>query len=236
MSGAFADRVVLVVGSRGLIGESLCRFFLGRGARVVGCSRSAMALEHANFRHYVCDISVEQQVVQMFYLLDRAELSPDIVVLSAAQSSASMVATLSSCEMDAVFSTNLKGSLFVAREALKRMMQNRFGRMIVLSSVRVSRADRGTALYSMSKSALEQLIKVLPLEVGACPITFNAIEISLVEDGMARKLTDEARARLMDSLAIKRFCAAEDLCNAVAFFASPESSYVTGQILKLGFA
>lgn len=235
MKGTFAGQVVLVVGSRGLIGESLCMFFLARGAKVVGCSRSRTTFTHENFRHYICDISDEQAVVKMFFQLDRAQMSPGIVILSAATYSNNMVALLSSSEIDKVLSTNVKGLLFLTREAVKRMTRKRFGRIIALSSIRASRAERGAALYSMSKAGLEQLIKVLPFEVGDSPITFNAIEISMFEKGMAGKLSEEARARLIDSLAIKRLCTPDDLCNAVEFFARSESSYVTGQVLKLGF-
>jgi 3-oxoacyl-[acyl-carrier protein] reductase len=235
MKKTFDGRVVLVVGSRGLVGESLCRFFLERGAKVVGCSRSQATIEPEHFHHYICDIGDEQAVLKMFYLLDQAQMSPDSVILSAGAFSTNMVALLSSREMDSILSTNVKGALLIAREAVKRMTRKRFGRIIALSSISVSRTERGAALYSMSKAALEQLIRVLPLEVGDYPVTFNAIEISLLDGGMARDLSKEARARLMDLLAVKRFCTPQDLCNAVEFFAKTESSYVTGQVLKLGF-
>lgn len=235
MSETFAGRVVLVAGCRGLIGESLCRLFLQLGAQVVGFSRSKPALVHESFHYYACDISDERAVVEAFHNLDASERAPDTVILSAAAFSTGMVALLTGREVESVLATNIKGSLLVTREAMKRMIQKRFGRVIALSSIRVSRAERGTALYALTKAGLEQLMKVLPMEVGDCPITFNAIEISLVEDGMARSLSPEARRRLLDSLVIKRFCTADDLCNAVEFFAKPESSYITGQILKLGF-
>jgi 3-oxoacyl-[acyl-carrier protein] reductase len=232
---AYDGRVVLVVGSRGLIGESLCRFFLSQGATVVGCSRTSMKVEHNRFRHHACSITDERAVVGMFQHLVRAEISPEIVVLGAAVPSTRMIAMVSSSDIDTVLSTNLRGALFVIREAVKSMTRRRYGRVIVLSSIRVPKPVRGCALYSSSKAALEQVIKVLPFEVGDLPITFNAIEISMVSDGMAAGLSDEVRAQLLNSLAVKRVCTTDDICNAVEFFARPESSYVTGQILRLGF-
>ena len=235
MNEAYDGRVVLVVGSRGVIGESLCKFFLARGATVIGCSRTSMEIEHDRFRHHACNISDERAVVGMFQHLERSQTPPEILILSAAVFSTGMVAMVSSLDIDTVFSTNLRGTLFVIREAVKSMMRRRHGRVIVLSSIRVPKPVRGCALYSLSKAALEQVIRVLPFEVGDLPITFNAIEISMVSDGMAAELSDEARAQLLNSLAVKRVCTPGDICNAVEFFARPESSYVTGQTLRLGF-
>jgi 3-oxoacyl-[acyl-carrier protein] reductase len=235
MNQSLAGRVVLVVGSGGPLGESLCRFLLDRGAKIVGCSRSKTTIEHPGFSHQVCDIADEQAVVNMFYLLERAQETPDTVILNAASSATSMVALLSVAEIERVVGTNLKGASLVLREALKRMTLKRFGRVIALSSIRVSIPARGSAIYAMSKAGLEQLIRVLPFEVEDSDITFNAVEISVLEGGMAAKLSEAERASLVASLAIKRFCSPADVCNAVEFFARPESSYVTGQILKLGF-
>jgi 3-oxoacyl-[acyl-carrier protein] reductase len=232
---SLAGRAVLVAGCRGTLGESLCGFFLDRGARVVGCSRSETAVARANFHHYVCDIADEQAVVGMFHLMDRAEMLPDTLILNAAASATALVVMVSDAEIERVLATNLKGASFVVREAFKRMTRKRFGRIIALSSIRVSNPARGSALYAMSKAGLEQLIRVLPFEVSDSDITFNAVEISLLENGMARDLSEQARARLIESLAIKRLCTPADVCNAVEFFARPESSYVTGQVLKLGF-
>jgi 3-oxoacyl-[acyl-carrier protein] reductase len=235
MSETFSGRIVLVAGCRGLIGGSLCEFFLARGAQVVGFSRTRPALEHENFHYFACDVSDEQAVVNAFHNLDASERAPDTLILSAAAFSTGMVALLTGREVESVLATNIKGSLFLAREAVKRMIQKRFGRVIALSSICVSRAERGTALYALTKAGLEQLIKVLPMEVGDCPITFNAIEISLLEDGMASSLSPEAHQRLLNSLAIKQFCTIDNLYNTIEFFAKLESSYITGQILKLGF-
>lgn len=231
----YDGRVVLVVGSRGPIGEALCKFFLARGATVVGCSRTSMAVEHDRFRHHACSITDERSVVDMFQHLECSEIFPAILVLGASVSSMGMIAMVPSSEIDTVLSTNLRGALFVIREAVKSMMRRRYGRVIVLSSIRVPKPVRGSALYSLSKAALEQVIRVLPFEVGDLPITFNAIEISMVSDGMAAGLSDEARAQLLNSLAVKRVCTTDDICNAVEFFARPESSYITGQTLRLGF-
>jgi 3-oxoacyl-[acyl-carrier protein] reductase len=235
MRPSFGDRHVLVVGSRGAIGESICNFFLNSGAIVIGCSRSKTTIDHKNFRHYLCDISEEDAVARLFYILDTEKMAPDIVILSAASWSSGMVALLSEREIETALSTDIKGTLLVTREAVKRMIRKDFGRIILLSSIRVSHPERGTGLYSMSKACLEHMIRVLPHEIGNAPLTFNAIEISLFDEGMGERVSSEARARLLASLAIRRVCTSQDLCNAIEFFARPESSYITGQVLKLGF-
>lgn len=234
-SDGFGGRRVLIVGCRGVIGESLCRFFVERNAIVVGCSRGSMHFEHEHFRHHLCDVRDEHEVVKMFQDLASAEARPEIVVVSAAVASTGMVAMVSSSDLDAILGTNIRGIFFVIREALKGMMQLRFGRLIVLSSIRVTKPARGCGVYSLSKAGVEQLVRVLPFEVGNLPITFNAIEISLVGDGMGKGLSAEAREELVESLPMKRLCTPDDICNAVEFFARSNSSYVTGQILRLGF-
>lgn len=235
MSALANDRVVLVAGSRGDIGESICGFFLNQGARVIGCGRSSASIEHERFQHHICDISSEKAVMEMYFALDRSQITPEVLVVNAAAFSLTPVMLLGGKEIANLLSINVAGLLFLARETLKRMTRRRFGRIIMLSSIAVSKPVRGSSLYAMTKAALEQFTRNLPLEIEGSGVTVNAIEISVFDSGMALRLSPQARASLMESLAIKRPCTAEDLCNALDFFARPESSYVTGQVLKLGF-
>ena len=235
MSVLTKDRVVLVAGSRGIIGESICRFFLDQGAKVIGCSRSSGSIEHERFQYRTCDISNERSVAEMFFALDRSDTTPDVLIVNAAAFSLTPVLLLGEKEIANLLSINVAGLLFLAREALKRMTRRHFGRIIMLSSIAVSKPTRGSSLYSMTKAALEQFTRILPFELEGSGITVNAIEISIFDSGMALRLSPQARAHLMESLVIKRPCTPQDLCNAIEFFAKPESDYITGQVLKLGF-
>lgn len=235
MNAGFQDRVVFVAGSRGAIGEPLCFHFLSCGARVVGFSRSPTRLEHKCFLHRTCDIRDGKAVTEMFFELEQSGVVPDVLIINAGRYSSHALSLLTAQEMDEVLSVNLKGPLLVIREAMKRMMRNSFGRIVAVSSIRVSHPEYGSGLYSISKAALEQLVRALAVELAPCGGTANGVAVGLFQGGMADRLTSAAKERILDSLVIKRPCSAEDLCNAVEFFARPGTSYITGQILRLGF-
>jgi 3-oxoacyl-[acyl-carrier protein] reductase len=115
------------------------------------------------------------------------------------------------------------------------MIRQRFGRIINISSMAVGLYMPGASAYIASKSAVEDFTKVLAKELGPSGITCNVIALSLVDTDMMDSLKHEVVEKYMQSLVFNRKTEMKDICNAVEFFASPSSGYITGQILRLGF-
>lgn len=229
------EKAVLVAGSNGVLGIALCRQFLDTGATVFGCSRRPPELRHERFRHWEFDLSSEQGVLSLMERMDAAEARADVLILNMAVSSSALIAELRESSLLETLCHNLVGPAVLIRENARRMLPRRYGRIVAVSSIRVAELATGAGAYSISKAAEEQLIRQTALEFGKYGVTANVVRISVMESGLARELPERARAQILDRCAIKRVCTPEDVCNAVRFFASAGSSYLTGQTLNLGF-
>ena len=235
MIDAQASNIVLIAGCNGALGAALCASFLDRGFHVFGCSRSPAQITHERFAHHAADLSREEGVLDWMNAVDARGATPGILILNAAKPAHGVLPTVREKDLMETLNVNWLGPCLVVRECMKRMMARKWGRIVAMTSICASQPMRGAGAYSMSKVALEQLIRQTALEAGRYGITANAVAIPVLETGMAESLSEELRAEIVRRCAIPRCCTPEDVWNAVEFFVRPESSYVTGQILHLGF-
>ncbi len=136
--------------------------------------------------------------------------------------------------LDIVLRTNINGTYYVCREVAKLMMSQRHGRIITISSIMASAHAEGTSAYSASKSAVVEMTKILAKEVAVTGVTCNVLALSLVLTEAAQALGKDVIARVLEKQTIKRDLTISEIGNAIAFFAAPESSSITGQVLHMG--
>lgn len=227
--------VALVTGTSRGIGRGLAEHMLDHGYLVAGCSRGPATFESKNYVHAELDITDEAKVRDWVLGISRSHGRIDLVVNNAGLSASSLVLGTSTESARSVVETNFLGAFSVCREASKAMLTKRSGRLINISSITLKLHPKGAASYAASKAALVEFSKILAKELGPTGITCNVIAVSLVESDMSENLTADARSNLRQELAIDRWATIDDIANAVSFFASPESGYVTGQVLNLGF-
>ena len=134
-------------------------------------------------------------------------------------------------EFDDVINTNLRGTYLCMKKALKPMLKQKYGRIISLSSVVGLRGNVGQANYSASKAGIIGLTKSLAKEMAARNITVNAVAPGFIGTDMTDAMTDAAKEKMIAEIPCKRIGEPEDVANAVSFFASPDASYITGQVL-----
>ena len=134
-------------------------------------------------------------------------------------------------ELDAVLDANLKGAFLCCKEAARRMVRQRYGRIVNLSSVVALRGNAGQTNYAASKAGLIGLTKSLARELASRNVTVNAVAPGFIETDMTAALPEAVRAEMAKGIPAGRAGSPEDVANAVAFFIAEQSSYLTGQVL-----
>ena len=141
--------------------------------------------------------------------------------------------TLKEEDFDAVIETNLKGAFLCMKAAARPMMKAKFGRIINLSSVVALRGNPGQINYCASKAGVIGMTKSLAKELGGRGITVNAVAPGYIATDMTAALPDAAREAMLSTIPAGRAGTPEDVAAAVAFLASDEAAYITGQVLSV---
>ncbi len=136
-------------------------------------------------------------------------------------------------EFDEVLDANLSSAFIGCREALKAMGKNRFGSVVNIASIVGERGNAGQVNYSASKGGMIAMTKSFALEASARNIRYNAVTPGFIATDMTDKLSDEVKQEYIKSIPLKRLGDPKDIANAVAFLLSDESSYITGEVLKV---
>ena len=136
-------------------------------------------------------------------------------------------------EWSDVIQTNLTGNFYTSQRAIKKMIKNKWGRIIFISSVVGISGNQGQANYAASKAGLIGLSKSISKEVGSRNITSNVIAPGYIETDMTSFIDSENRENIIEQLSIKRMGKPEDIANMVSFLSKDESEYITGQVIPI---
>ena len=233
---------VVTGGSRG-IGRAVCVALAKQGCNVVVnyCHGEAAAAETAALCKELgveavtvqADVSTAEGCKKLFEEAVNAFGRVDILVNNAGVTRDNLILRLSEEDFDTVLNANLKGAFLCCKEAARRMVRQRYGRIVNLSSVVGLRGNAGQTNYSASKAGLIGLTKSLAKELASRNVTVNAVAPGFIDTDMTAVLPDKAKEAILSSIPMARLGAAEDVASAVAFLASDEAGYITGQVLAV---
>lgn len=157
----------------------------------------------------------------------------DVVVNNAGITRDGLLVRMSDEDWRAVIDTNLSGAFYVTRAAGKIMMKQRSGSIVNISSVVGVVGNAGQANYAAAKAGLIGLTKAVARELAPRNVRVNAVAPGFIETDMTAALPEAAREGALGTIAMKRFGSASDIAAAVAFLASPDAAYITGQVLAV---
>ncbi|MEE8334494.1 MAG: 3-oxoacyl-[acyl-carrier-protein] reductase [Alphaproteobacteria bacterium] len=230
----------LVTGASGGIGGAIARALHGQGATVVLSGRNEDALVQlagalGERTHLVAaDLGDKAAVAG---LIKDAEAAAgggiDILVNNAGLTRDGLMMRMRDEDWEEVLEVNLGAGFRLARAALRGMMNARWGRIINITSVVGATGNPGQANYVASKAGLVGMSKALAAEVATRGITVNCVAPGFITTAMTAGLGEETRDRLLAQIPAARFGTPEDVAGCVAFLASDEAAYVTGQSLHV---
>jgi 3-oxoacyl-[acyl-carrier protein] reductase len=230
----YLDRIVLVTGSSRGVGLLLAQHFLSEGAVVVGVARGEAPLRHGSYHHFQTDISNPAAVQSLFATLRSRMKGIDIVVNNAAVLTSQYAMIMPPSSAQEMVQLNLLAPFLVSREAAKLMRKAKWGRIINISSMAVSLEPEGDSVYAACKAGLQTLGNIMAKEFAGFNVTCNALGITAIETDMLRQLPRDKIDAVVARLPIPRYATPDDILNAVDFFASERSGYITAQTLYLG--
>ena len=230
-----SGRVALVTGSTRGIGRAIAGTLAECGARVAIVGRDqaradAVAAElGVDAKGFSCDLAETAQATALIEQVEKAFGSVDVLVNNAGLTRDNILLRLKDDDWDAVINANLRGAFATIRAATRGMMKRRWGRIINISSVVGLIGNKGQANYAASKAGLIGLTKSVAKEFASRNILANVIAPGFIETDMTAGLPEEQQKALLGQIPLGHLGKPGDIAHAVAFLASPEAGYVTGQ-------
>ena len=234
--------VALVTGASRGIGNAIAMALAGEGARVIGTSTTpegvakltAQLASHGyNGRGAVLDVGNAASIEALMADLDAAGEMPTILVNNAAITRDALLLRMKPEDWDQVIATNLTSVFRLSKACLRRMMKERRGRIINLTSIVGLTGNPGQVNYAAAKAGLLGFTKSLAKEVASRGITVNAIAPGFIDTDMTRALNEEQRAALLAQIPVGRLGSAADIAATVVFLSSASASYITGETLHV---
>ncbi len=240
-SNASQGQIALVTGASRGIGAAIALELAGRGFKVIGTATSeqgAAKISHELAAHAGCEgrvlnvndagagdalvDAIAQQHGALHVLVNNAGITRDMLAMR-----------LKDEDWDAVVDTNLNAVFRMSRAVMRTMMKQRYGRIINITSVVGASGNPGQANYAAAKAGVAGMTRALARELGSRGITVNCIAPGFIETDMTGKLSAEQQKALLTQIPLGHLGKPSDVAHAVAYLASPEAAYVTGQELHV---
>jgi 3-oxoacyl-[acyl-carrier protein] reductase len=238
-----AHGVALVTGGSGELGRAISRRLAASGYGVaIHCRRNRASADQlaasvgaagGTAWVYEADLAAPGAADALVERVGADRGSLDLVVNNAGIIRDQLLLAMSDEDLDAVIDLNLKAAFRVTRAAARPMMRRKRGIIINISSAAATKPNRGQSNYVAAKAGLEGFTKAMAVELASKQIRVNAVAPGVIDSAMTRMIRDAAADQILDRLLVRRFGTPEDVAAAVAFLASPDASYITGEVLHV---
>lgn len=233
------EKVALITGAAGGIGRKIAHTLYERGAYLALTDMNEEGLKalKAEFgdhvEYFVANLGNADAVKQLVADVEEKFGRIDILVNNAGLTRDNLFIRMSDEEWQLVLDVNLSAGFKLARAVVRGMMKRRYGRIIGMASVVGVMGNAGQANYSASKAGMIAMNKCLAQEVGSRGVTVNSIAPGFIRTPMTDVLPDDVKAALLAKIPEQKLGEAQDIANVVAFLASDEAQYITGQTIHV---
>jgi 3-oxoacyl-[acyl-carrier protein] reductase len=237
MNTAFEGQIALVTGASRGIGAAIALELAQRGLKVIGTATTedgaaritAQLSAHGGCKGARLDVNDGQAAEALVDAIVKEHGSLHVLVNNAGITRDMLAMRLKDEDWDAVLDTNLKAVFRMSRAVMRTMMKQRHGRIINITSVVGASGNPGQANYAAAKAGVAGMTRALARELGSRGITVNCVAPGFIETDMTSALPEEQRKALLGQIPLGHLGQPADIAHAVAFLASPQAGYVTGQ-------
>jgi 3-oxoacyl-[acyl-carrier protein] reductase len=238
----FKGQVGVVTGGTRGIGKAIAEGLAKNGVNLVVAGRNldaanetaaALAAFGVKVLGMRLDVSNSEEVEKVFEEIRKEFHRIDILINNAGITKDGLLLRMREEAWDSVLDINLKGVFLCSREAIQDMAKQRYGRIVNITSVAAFMGNPGQANYSASKAGIVGFTKTVAKEYAGRGITVNAVAPGFIQTAMTDVLQDKVKEEMKRLIPLGRFGTVEDVANAVIFLASPDSGYITGQVIHV---
>ena len=235
---SFDNKKIIITGATGGIGNELVKKFISLKGKVLATGTNDEKLaklkkEYPDVEILKFDISKHSEIENFIDNAFSKIKGLDILVNNAGITADNLSLRMKNEEWQKVIDINLSSTFFICKYGIKKMLKNKFGRIINVTSIVGHTGNIGQANYTASKAGMVAMSKSLALEYAKKNITINCVSPGFIQTAMTDKISDEIKKTLMARIPMNKLGNGEDISNSVAFLASDAASYITGETIHV---
>ena len=234
----FEGKKILITGATGGIGNSLIKKFVSLNGTVLATGTNIEKLEvlkdeFPNIHTLKFDISDHTKIDEFIENASSQLSGLDILVNNAGITKDNLSLRMKNEEWQKVIDINLTSTFYLSKFAVKKMLKNKYGRIVNITSIVGHTGNLGQANYSASKAGMVAMSKTLAIEYARKNITVNCVSPGFIQTSMTDKIVESIKAALTSRIPMSKLGTGEDVSNTVAFLASDAASYITGETIHV---
>ena len=234
----FKNKNILITGASGGIGNELVRKFVSLGGNVLGSGTKAEKLDllkkrYPNIKVKRFDMAEHQRVEEFIDNVSLELGGLDILINNAGTNMDNLSLRMKDDEWKKVIDINLTSTFLLSKYAIKKMLKNKYGRIVNITSIVGHTGNLGQANYAASKAGIIGMTKSLAIEYAKKNITLNCVSPGFIQSNMTDKIVESIKAVLTSRIPMSKLGTGEDVANTVAFLSSDAASYITGETIHV---
>ena len=234
----FKNKNILITGASGGIGNELVKKFILLGGNVLGSGTKTEKLDllkkkYPNIKVKKFDIAEHSRIEEFIDNVSLELGGLDILINNAGINMDNLSLRMKDDEWKKVIDINLTSTFFLSKHAIKKMLKNKFGRIVNITSVVGHTGNLGQANYSASKAGIIGMSKSLAMEYAKKNITVNCVAPGFIVSDMTINIAEKVKMYLTSRIPMGKLGTGEDVSNCVAFLSSEQASYVTGETIHV---
>ena len=234
----FNNKKILITGASGGIGKQLVKKFVSLGGNVLGSGTKTEKLdllkkEHPNIKVKKFDISDDSRIEEFIDDVTLELGGLDVLINNAGINLDNLSLRMKDDEWKKVININLTSTFLLSKYAIKKMLKNKYGRIVNITSVVGHTGNLGQSNYSASKAGIIGMSKSLAIEYAKKNITVNCVSPGFIVSDMTMNIAEKVKLYLTSRIPMGKLGTGEDVSNCVAFLSSAEASYITGETIHV---